>query len=201
MNEITSSSISLKAIHPYPENFILPPMANGATFPSKIFLTGLMGSGKSYWGRQLAARFRVPFLDLDKGIEMAERTTIADIFSSKGEDYFRQAERDTLQSLMAHPQFVMSCGGGTPCFYNNMAAMKSQGTVMWLNPPLATLSQRLMPGRFKRPLIRRAETEDDITTILLHLLEKRRPFYEMCDYIVDTPHPTFETFENLLLHA
>lgn len=181
--------------------FILPPMITEAPLPSKIFLTGLMGSGKSYWGRQLAARFRVPFLDLDKGIEMAERSSIAEIFNTKGETYFREAERDTLQLLMQHPRFVMSCGGGTPCFYNNMAAMKAQGTVVWLNPPLPTLAQRLMPGRLKRPLIRSAETEENIIAILQQLLEKRKPFYEMCDCIIDTAHPTFETFENLLLHA
>jgi shikimate kinase len=177
-------------------------MATAASIPSKIFLTGLMGSGKSYWGRQLAARFRVPFLDLDKGIEMAERSSIADIFATKGEEYFRAAERDILQVLMEHPKFVMSCGGGTPCYFNNMAAMKNNGTVVWLNPPLETLSERLMPGRLKRPLIRSAETEEDIAAILIQLLEKRKPFYEMSDYVVDTPHPTFETFENLLLqHA
>ncbi len=160
-----------------------------------------MGSGKSYWGRQLAARFKVPFLDLDKGIEMAERSSIAEIFTNKGEIYFREAERNTLQSLMEHPKFVMSCGGGTPCFFDNMIAMKSQGMVVWLNPPLTTLAERLMPGRLKRPLIRSAESEEDIVAILLKLLETRKPFYELCDQVIDTPHPTFETFENLLLHA
>jgi shikimate kinase len=169
--------------------------------PPKIFLIGLMGSGKSYWGRQLAAHFRVPFLDLDKGIEMAERCSITDLFAQKGESYFRTAERDTLQVLMEHPKFVMSCGGGTPCFFDNMAQMKNKGIVVWLYPPVEVLAQRLMPGRQKRPLIKAANSEGDIMDILNGLLEKRRPFYEQADYVVTTAHPTFETFENLLLHA
>jgi shikimate kinase len=176
-------------------------MADDARLPRKIFLTGLMGSGKSYWGRQLAAHFRRPFLDLDKGIEMAERKPIAEIFSSHGEDYFRQVEHHTLLSLIAYPKFVMSCGGGTPCYFDNMSVMKKNGIVIWLNPPLETLAERLMPGRLKRPLIKNAQTEEDLVVILSKLTEERKSFYEMSDYTLSTSNPGIETFENLLIHA
>ena len=176
-------------------------MADDVRLPTKIFLTGLMGSGKSYWGRQLAAHFRRPFLDLDKGIEMAERKTIAEIFTLHGEDYFRQAERDTLHSLIQYPKFVMSCGGGTPCFFDNMHTMKKAGVVIWLNPPLETLAQRLLPGRLKRPLIKSAQNEEEVVVILSKLTGQRKPFYEMSDYMLSAVDPNIETFENLLIHA
>lgn len=176
-------------------------MVDDARLPPKIFLTGLMGSGKSYWGRQLAAHFRRPFLDLDKGIEMAERKPIADIFLYHGEDYFRRAEHITLLSLIEYPKFVMSCGGGTPCFFDNMAVMKKAGVVIWLNPPLETLAQRLLPGRLKRPLIKDAHNEEDIVAILSKLTGQRKSFYEMSDYMLSTVNPDIETFENLLIHA
>ena len=182
-------------------SFYLAGMAEAARLPLKIFLTGLMGSGKSYWGRQLAAHFRRPFLDLDKGIEMAERKSIADIFALHGEAYFRQAERNTLLSLMHYPKFVMSCGGGTPCFFDNMNAMKQAGVVIWLNPPLATLAQRLLPGHLKRPLIKSARSEEDIVAILSKLNQQRKTFYEMSDYMLNVVNPDIETFENLLRHA
>lgn len=176
-------------------------MGDDARLPRKIFLTGLMGSGKSYWGRQLAAHFRRPFLDLDKGIEMAERKSIAEIFTLHGEDYFRQVEHNTLLSLLEYPKFVMSCGGGTPCFFDNMRVMKKNGIVVWLNPPLETLAQRLMPGRLKRPLIKDAQNEDEIVAILSKLTQQRSSFYVMSDYTLNTVNPSIDTFENMLIHA
>ncbi len=132
---------------------------------------------------------------------MAERKTIAEIFTLHGEEYFRQAERDTLHSLMNYPKFVMSCGGGTPCFFDNMLAMKKNGVVIWLNPPLETLAQRLLPGRLKRPLIKGAQNEAAIVAILSKLIEQRKTFYEMSDYRLNAMNPDIETFENLLIHA
>lgn len=194
------SSISLSVFF-VARNFYLAAMADDERLPSKIFLTGLMGSGKSYWGRQLAAHFKRPFLDLDKGIELAERKSVSEIFSVLGEDYFRQAERTTLLSLMNYPKFVMSCGGGTPCFFDNMEIMKKNGIVVWLNPPYEVLAQRLMPGKLKRPLIKNAQSEKEIISILVELSERRRPFYQMANYMFSIDNPGIETFEKMLLHA
>ena len=170
--------------------------------PTKIFLIGLMGSGKSYWGRHLAMHFRYPFLDLDKGIEIAEQKTISEIFENMGEQYFRQVERDTLHKQSAqYSKFIMSCGGGTPCFFDNMEWMKANGTVVWLNPSMEVLAGRLLAGREKRPLIKSATCENDITHILGKLMESRVSFYNQSDYIITEAFPTIETFENLLKHA
>lgn len=176
-------------------------MALPGNFPQRIFLTGLMGSGKSYWGRQLATHFKYPFLDLDKGIEMAERLSISEIFSQKGESYFRKAERDILQVLVQHPKFVMSCGGGTPCFFDNMQLMKKTGTVVWLKPSYEMLASRLMSGRHKRPALKFADTEPLIIDRLKEMMEMRQDFYKHADYIITEEHPTFETFEKALMYA
>lgn len=176
-------------------------MAIPASIPQKIFLTGLMGSGKSYWGRQLAAHFKFPFLDLDKGIEMAERASISEIFTNKGENYFRETERDILQVLVEHPKFVMSCGGGTPCFYDNMKLMKQNGAVVWLNPSYEMLAKRLMSGRHKRPALKFADTEEIIIERLQEMMAQRASFYEQADCIIVEEHPTFEIFEKALRNA
>ena len=170
--------------------------------PTKIFLIGLMGSGKSYWGRHLAMHFRYPFLDLDKGIEIAEQKTISEIFENMGEQYFRQVERDTLHKQSAqYSKFIMSCGGGTPCFFDNMEWMKANGTVVWLNPSMEVLAGRLLAGREKRPLIKNATCENDIIETLEKLMEARMSFYNQSDCIITEAFPTIETFENLLKHA
>lgn len=160
-----------------------------------------MGSGKSYWGRHLANHFRYPFLDLDKGIEMVEMKTIADIFEKKGEAYFREKESHVLHSLTSYPKFIMSCGGGTPCFHNNMDWMLQHGEVVWLHPPLRTLAERLILGKEKRPLLKDAENEADIEKIMETQQLARSLFYEKCHHIITEPNPTLETFEKFLIHA
>ncbi len=161
-----------------------------------------MGSGKSYWGRQLAFHFHYPFLDLDKGIEIAEKKTITEIFEQEGEGHFREKERQTLHQLNKdYSKFVMSCGGGTPCFFDNMDWMTAAGVVVWLRPPMEVLAQRLVTGKEKRPLIKNARSESEIVDILSRLMESRLAFYNQSHLIVEEPYPTIETFENLLRHA
>lgn len=82
----------------------------------KIYLLGFMGAGKSYWGKQLADHLNLPYYDLDEVIVEAEEMAIADIFASKGEDYFREQEAKLLRDLSEQESFLISCGGGTPCF-------------------------------------------------------------------------------------
>ncbi|MEO7311568.1 MAG: shikimate kinase [Chitinophagaceae bacterium] len=172
------------------------------SFPIQIYLIGLMGSGKSYWGRQLAFHFHYPFLDLDKGIEMAEKRTISDIFEKDGEKAFREKERQTLHQLTKdYSKFVMSCGGGTPCFFDNMEWMTSTGTVIWLKPPMEVLAERLITAKDKRPLIRHASNQADIVSILSNLMVDRLESYNQSHFIVEEPYPTIETFEKILNHA
>src|SRR4051794_20436872 len=100
----------------------------------KLFLIGFMGSGKTHWGSRLAERFHLPFFDLDKVISEKEQKTIPEIFAEKGEEYFRYCEKQSLEQLVEeNTEFIISCGGGTPCFFNNIRFMKDKGKVIWLN--------------------------------------------------------------------
>src|SRR6516225_3206005 len=118
----------------------------------KIFLIGFMGSGKTHWGRQISAKLNLPFYDLDTVIIGREHKSVADIFAEKGEEYFRYVEKETLEQLSSEQDsFILSCGGGTPCFFNNIEFMKKNGKVIWLNTSVDILKQRLLKERQTRP--------------------------------------------------
>src|SRR5690242_535239 len=93
----------------------------------KIFLIGLMGSGKSFLGKKISESMNLPFIDLDTEIEKQEKLSIAEIFSAKSEDYFRTVETSLLRSNSAKKEFVMATGGGAPCFHGNMDYIKQTG--------------------------------------------------------------------------
>src|SRR2546423_6497366 len=120
----------------------------------KIFLIGFMGSGKTHWGKQLSPKLNFPFFDLDEKISEDEGKPVSQIFTEKGEEYFRMREKDVLYLLTeSHESFVMACGGGTPCFYNNIDFLKKKGVVVWIHSSTETLYQRLVKEKDKRPLI------------------------------------------------
>src|SRR5438128_2826310 len=120
----------------------------------KIFLIGFMGCGKTHWGKQLSEKLNMPFFDLDKMIEEREEKTITEIFSELGEEYFRMLEKDVLYMLTeSHDSFVMACGGGAPCFFNNIDYMKRRGTTVWINCSVEALYNRLVNEKETRPLI------------------------------------------------
>src|SRR5262245_30294350 len=127
----------------------------------RIFLIGFMGSGKTHWGKQVAERLNLPFFDLDEEIVKSEKMSIPDIFAASGEEYFRSKEKDLLEKLAdENSSMVLSCGGGTPCFFNNIEFMKKYGTVVWLNTHVDILQQRLIRERNLRPLLKDIKDED-----------------------------------------
>ena len=110
----------------------------------KIFLIGFMGCGKTHWGQQLGKKLNLPFFDLDEQIVTEEGKSITEIFAAHGEEYFRQKEKDVLYTLTEnHHSFVLACGGGTPCFYNNIDYMNKQGSTVWINCSTSCLFERL----------------------------------------------------------
>jgi shikimate kinase len=140
-----------------------------------------MGSGKSYWGQPLADRMGMPFTDLDLAIEQVQGQSIAAIFEAKGEDFFRLLERQALERLVAEsPSMVIACGGGTPCFFDNVAFMKQHGLVVWLDAPIAEIVRRLLPEKAKRPLIRNIP-DDRLADFIRSKLNERNPFYLQAD--------------------
>jgi shikimate kinase len=150
----------------------------------KIFLIGFMGCGKTYWGGQLGAKLQVPFFDLDEKIVEGEGRSVSEIFEQEGEEHFRLLEKDYLHLLTEnHETFVMACGGGTPCFYNNIDYLKKSGTVIWINCSVECLYSRLVKEKEKRPLIRDIP-EGDLKSFIIRKFSNRKIFYQQAHTIM-----------------
>lgn len=149
----------------------------------KIFLIGMMGAGKTYWAEKLKKKFKVPAYDLDSLVEMMEEKTIEEIFREDGEDYFRKAEAKMLRLFAEKKQFILSVGGGTACYNDNMTWMNKQGITIWLDEPVETLAERLTKEKAHRPLIKDLK-DDELEAFLAKKLEERTPFYSEAKYKV-----------------
>lgn len=168
----------------------------------RVFLIGFMGSGKSHWGKQLAAQLQMPYIDLDAKIIETEKRSIAQIFEEAGEEYFRMIEKETLYSLVdENESVVISCGGGTPCFFNNIGYMKKQGIVVWLNTHVDVLLQRLLQEKSQRPLIRDIP-DDGLKTYIVRKLNERRMYYDQANVVIDNENSISPAiFIQTILHA
>ena len=141
-----------------------------------------MGSGKTYWGRRLSERYQIPVIDLDTYVEEHEGCSIEDIFLTKGEEKFRQLETEALKSLCkTHQDLIVSTGGGTPAFHQNMEYMLKQGIVIYLQAEAEWLAHRMQDEYQHRPLLLQSEPDTRLQ-IIRDLLKKRIPFYEMAHY-------------------
>lgn len=129
------------------------------------------GSGKSTFGKYLAAELEYTFFELDQRIESAEKKTIAEIFTKKGEEYFRKIEAEQLR-LLTEEKCVVSAGGGTPCFHQNLDWMNKTGFTVFLNPPIEVIAERVSKETH-RPLMGR-----DVKQSLNDLFEKRIAIYK-----------------------
>lgn len=147
----------------------------------KIFLIGMMGSGKSYWAQQLSAHLHIDWMDLDAEIEKEAMMSISEIFETQGEAGFRQKERAALHQLAGIENIIIATGGGTPCFHDNMAWMNAHGITIWLDEPVHILADRLLPEKDHRPLIQNLD-EQGIHAFLQKKLEERTPFYSQASF-------------------
>ena len=147
----------------------------------RIFLTGYMGSGKTTLGRALAADLNVQFIDLDHYIEQRYRKTIAQLFAENGEDGFRAIERRMLHEVGEFEDVIISTGGGTPCFFDNIEFMNAQGITIYLDVPVERLFIRLCIARSKRPLIKDKDDEE-LRAFIIEQLEKRAPHSSKAQY-------------------
>ncbi len=143
-----------------------------------------MGSGKSHWGRIWADRTGIPFSDLDIKIEKAFRMKITDIFEKKGEEKFRELERYYLREFENKKSFLLACGGGTPCFSDNMEWMKMQGMVFYLKAKPELIVDHLMHETAQRPVIKNINLEELLTFIKNKLLE-REPYYLQAHHVLN----------------
>jgi shikimate kinase len=150
----------------------------------KIYLIGYMGSGKSSVGELLAAKLKLSFIDFDRYIEKETGKTVAEIFDTEGEDKFREMEHEYLKKLLGKEDVVVSLGGGTPCFHNNIDIINKNGTSVYLKMDVDTLVKRLFKARNKRPLIR-GLNETELKYFIEANLEKRWAIYEQAHFTVD----------------
>lgn len=167
----------------------------------KIFLIGFMGSGKTYWGRELSKKLGIPFFDLDEMIVAAKGKSINAIFAEEGEEQFRLVEMETLHLISeSHESFVMATGGGAPCYYNNIEYMTRSGMAVWINCSIETLFRRLSQEKERRPLIRDLG-DDQLKSYILKKYADRRIYYEQATVIVDEENMSAEFLIQKLFHA
>lgn len=153
-----------------------------------VYLTGMMGSGKSVTGEKLAAKLGFAFIDLDEWIQKRTRKTIVEIFTSEGEDYFRDQESKALEEVCASGPRVVATGGGTILKTPNVEKMRRTGKIVFLETSLDVLWDRVKEKR-DRPLLRGGEPQEKLAKILA----VRQPLYEnRCDFKVLTDGKTAE---------
>jgi len=152
----------------------------------KYFLVGYMACGKTRRGRELAAELGIRFIDLDAYIVGREHRSIAEIFAGEGEEGFRRLETRYLHEVCElYGDFVLSTGGGAPCFHDNMAYMNAQGKTLFLNTDTDTIVERLIRGKQKRPMVSKMN-DQEIREFVRRHLQERLPFYRQASEEIKT---------------
>lgn len=150
----------------------------------RIFLLGYMGSGKSTVGKRLARKMNLGFYDLDALIEKRTGKTIPEIFRDEGEKSFRQIEKETLAEILQADNYVLSTGGGTPCFFDNLQQMNIAGTTFYLEMDAGMLAHRLFHSKTERPLLA-GKSREELFDFIKQNLADREPFYLETKYVVN----------------
>lgn len=164
-----------------------------------IFLIGMPGAGKTYWGKTLSEKYGLWFVDLDEYIEEKAGKSIKSIFDEDGEAYFRKIEADSLRQIVEEgraAEVVIACGGGTPAFNSNIELMLNSGCVVYIEEPLTVLADRLKADIDKRPLtpVGSVEVEEQLE----QLYTMRLPYYRQAHYTLSKENIKIEQFKNII---
>jgi len=153
-----------------------------------VFLIGFMGSGKTTFGKKLANKLRSRFIDLDDAVVAQYKVSgIRELIETKGMEFFREAESEVLKNLSAE-NAVISTGGGTPCYFDNLQWMKSRGLVVFLKVEEGVILSRLKTTNLaERPLLKGLD-DDGLKHFIHEKLEERMPYYNGADIVFDPVH-------------
>lgn len=150
----------------------------------RIILIGYMGAGKTTVGKALAQSLNLTFYDLDWYIEERYRRTVPQLFAERGETGFREIEKRILHEVAEFEDVVISSGGGTPCFFDNMDYMNGQAQTVYLKASPDVLFQHLKMGKTERPLLKN-KTDEELKQYIQDSLAVREPFYSKAQYTLD----------------
>ena len=159
-----------------------------------IFLIGYMGAGKTAVGRALARKYGLEHIDLDWRIEQRFHEKISDMFATIGEEGFRRRERNMLHEVMEMEDVVISVGGGTPCFFDNMEKMNAVGRTIYLKCGVDVLTERIMRSQNKRPIVANKTKEELMKFVTEHLTE-REVFYKQANEVWNGEELRIENLE------
>ena len=152
----------------------------------RIYLIGYMGCGKSTIARSLASKLGIEYVDLDRYVSDKQGQTVEEIFQEHGEEYFRELETSALEDLATVDNIVISTGGGTPCFNDNMTFIKNAGVSIYLKVDPNVLINRLLISHTVRPLILNKSPEE-LNEYITMSLAMREPFYEQANVTIANP--------------
>lgn len=156
----------------------------------RIFLIGFMGSGKTTVGNALARKLNFSFTDMDSYIENKTGKSISEIFATEGEEKFRKTEHKALIEISKKDDIVVSCGGGTPCFYNNIDIINKKGLSVYIKYPIGKLKSRLLPNMGKRPMLNNISTPEDLESFIKQMICEREKFYLKSKLVLENPSGT-----------
>lgn len=149
---------------------------------TRILIIGYMGAGKTTLGKVLAKELGLPFYDLDWYIESRMMKTVPQLFAERGEEGFRKVEHNMLHEVAEFENVVISCGGGTPCFYDNMEYMNAQGDTVYLKASPEVLYAHLQMGKVERPLLKN-KTREEMQAFIQEQLAEREKYYTKARHI------------------
>lgn len=148
----------------------------------RIFLIGYMGAGKTTLGKAFARHLNMSFIDLDWYIEERFHKTVSELFTEKGEAGFRELEQSMLHEVGEFENVVISTGGGTPCFFDNMEYMNSRGTTVFLKASPNILLKRLSVATQSRPILQ-GKKEDELLQFITEKLNERMEYYSQAQHV------------------
>lgn len=172
-------------------------MYSGMIAGKRIFLVGYMGCGKTYTAKRLARKYDLNYIDLDQYIERRFFKTVSQIFAEKGEEGFRKLEHNMLEEVCAFENVVISTGGGTACFYDNMELMNSCGDTVYLQASIQSLFDFLKNAKQNRPLLK-GKNDEELLAFIDESLKKREPYYLKAKYVIDSADERDLLFDQLL---